>query len=65
VGVIIPTSQKTLIKQILNNPDTFDKKEVIVEGTVSNLQFKVSKAGNSYTTFSLIDKDYNSVKVFV
>ncbi|MCX8083182.1 MAG: exodeoxyribonuclease VII large subunit [bacterium] len=64
-GVIISAIQKTSIQQILNNPDLFNHNEVIVEGRISNLQFRVSKAGNAYTTFSLLDEGYNSIKVFV
>lgn len=63
--VFCEEAQRTTIKQIFNNPDLFDKKEVIVEGTVSGLKMKISKAGNAYTTFSLIDQNYNSINVFI
>lgn len=63
--IALPSTQKTPIKQILDNPTQFDQKEVLIEGKMSNLQLKVSKAGNSYSTFAISDKDYNSIKVFL
>ncbi|HOL21398.1 MAG TPA: DUF3127 domain-containing protein [bacterium] len=62
--VLSPLPEKTSIKQILDNPDKFHQKEVLIEGKISNLQLKVSKAGNSYVTFLVSDNYNNSIKVF-
>lgn len=43
----------TTVEQILKSPDSFHKKLVQVEGKVEDLQKKVSRAGNKYTTFKL------------
>ncbi|HRR96622.1 MAG TPA: hypothetical protein P5150_07860 [Candidatus Ratteibacteria bacterium] len=61
---LLSAPQKATIKEILNNPDTYNQKEVIVVGEVINLKPTISKKGNPYTTFSLIDDDYNALKVF-
>lgn len=44
---------KTTVEQILKAPDSFHKKLVQVEGKVEDLQRKVSRSGNKYTTFKL------------
>ncbi|MDD3725919.1 MAG: hypothetical protein PHI44_01805 [Candidatus Ratteibacteria bacterium] len=70
ISLVIPSilssaPQKATIKEILNNPDTYNQKEVIVVGEVINFKPTISKKGNPYTTFSLIDDDYNALKVFI
>jgi hypothetical protein len=55
----------TTVEKILGNRDLYDGKEVTVRGAVSNLKFKTSKAGNAYTTFSLVGKSGGSINVFV
>jgi len=62
---LLSAPQKTTIKEILDNPDTYNQKEVIVVGEVINFKPTISKKGNPYTTFSLIDDDYNALKVFI
>jgi hypothetical protein len=55
----------TTVENILGNRDLYDGKEVSVPGTVSNLKFKTSKAGNAYTTFSVVEKSRHSINVYV
>ena len=50
-------------KDILANPDRFDSQPVIITGTITNLQERVSRAGNSYYTFDLSDGK-QAVRVF-
>ncbi|MBA7536801.1 hypothetical protein ES705_29066 [subsurface metagenome] len=57
--------QEATVKEILDNPDSYDQREVKVAGKAVNLKLKVSKKGNAYTTFSLMDKDYKTLKVFM
>jgi len=57
--------QKTTIKEILNDPDFYHQKVVKVTGKIKNLRLKVSRKGNPYTTFRLMDKTGNSLKVFI
>lgn len=57
--------QKATVKEILDNPDSYDQREVKVEGKVVNLKLKVSKKGNAYTNFSLMDESYKTLKVFM
>ena len=63
--VVLASSQKLIVKQILKNPEKYDRKVVKVEGTVIRLKFKTSKKGNRYVTFSLMDEDGNTLKVFM
>ena len=70
LSLVIPvfalaSPQKATIKEILGNPDKYDQKVVKVEGKVVNLKLKVSKKGNPYTTFSLMDEEHNTLKVFI
>jgi hypothetical protein len=48
---------KTTVAAILEDPDRFHKKLVQVEGKVSDYKEKVSRAGNAYTTFKLVQQD--------
>ncbi|MCS7273639.1 MAG: hypothetical protein NZ550_05775 [Fimbriimonadales bacterium] len=50
------TPIKTSIAAILKDPDKFHRKLVQVQGTVSELKKKVSRAGNEYTTFKLVSE---------
>jgi hypothetical protein len=54
---------KTSPGEILSNPDRFDHQVVSVEGAVTNLQERVSKAGNAYYTFDLND-GRQAIRVF-
>jgi hypothetical protein len=56
--------ENTTVSSINVNASKFDGKEVCVEGSVSDLEFKTSKKGNPYTTFSVNDEIFNSVTVF-
>jgi len=64
-SLVFASPQKATIKDILDNPDKYDQKEVIVEGKVEKIKLTVSKKDNPYTTFNLIDDDYNGIKVFI
>lgn len=64
-SILFASSQKTTIKEILNNPDKYDQKIVDVEGKVINLKLKTSRKGNKYATFSLMDEEHNTLKVFI
>ena len=55
----------TTVEKILGDKDLYDGKEVTVPGSVSNLKFKTSKAGNEYTTFALVGKSGDSINVYV
>jgi cytochrome c-type biogenesis protein CcmE len=49
--------------EILANPDRFDGQTVTISGTITNLQERVSRAGNQYYTFDLSD-GRQAVRVF-
>lgn len=61
--IAIAQGIKTTVGDILSDPDKYDGKMVEVKGMVESLKFKVSKKGNPYTVFNLVDKGY-SVKIF-
>jgi len=48
---------------ILANPDRFDGQPVTIRGTVTNLQERVSRAGNPYYTLDLSDGK-QAIRVF-
>lgn len=50
-------------RAVMANPDHFDGKAIVMEGTVTNIFFKISRRGNPYYTFDLTD-GAGSVKVF-
>jgi hypothetical protein len=52
-------------EKIVTNKDSYDGKEVSVEGSVSNLKFKTSKGGNHYTTFVLVGESGGRINVFM
>lgn len=49
--------------EILANPDRFDGQSVTIRGTVTGLQERVSRAGNSYYTVDLSDGK-QAIRVF-
>ncbi len=49
--------------EILANPDRFDSQPVTIRGTVTNLQERVSRAGNPYYTLDLSDGK-QAIRVF-
>jgi len=55
---------ETTIEKILADKNSYDGKEVLVSGVVSNLKFKKSTGGNEYTTFSLTSESGKSIHVF-
>jgi hypothetical protein len=50
-------------RDIIANRDRFDGQPVTISGTITNLQERVSRAGNSYYTFDLSDGK-QAVRVF-
>lgn len=56
---------ETTVEKILADKDSYHGKEVTVSGTVSKLQFKTSKKGNEYTTFTLVGDSKDFIKVFI
>jgi hypothetical protein len=58
-GQVVNTSPT----DILANPDRFDGRLLTIGGTITNLQERVSRAGNSYYTFDLSDGK-QAVRVF-
>jgi len=56
---------ETTIERILADRDSYDGKEASASGIVSKIQFKTSKRGNDYTTFTLVGGSGGSVNVFI
>jgi hypothetical protein len=55
--------EKVSVAALLQNPERYDGKTVIVEGHITSYQEKFSRRGNPYTTFRLEDNGF-SVAVF-
>ncbi|MGE5444247.1 MAG: hypothetical protein ACM3SR_06525 [Ignavibacteriales bacterium] len=55
--------ENTTVSSINANASEFEGKEVCVEGSVSELEFKTSKKGDPYTTFSVNDEYLQSLTV--
>ncbi len=55
--------EKVSVAALLQNPERYDGKTVIVEGQITSYQEKFSRRGNPYTTFRLEDNGF-SVAVF-
>jgi hypothetical protein len=51
------------VRAILDDPDRFDGQPVTLRGTITNLRERVSRRGNAYYTFDLLDGD-RSLRVF-
>jgi hypothetical protein len=49
--------------EILANPDRFDSQPVTIRGTITNLEERVSRAGNPYYTLDLSDGK-QAIRVF-
>lgn len=52
------------ISEILSNKEIYDGKKVRVSGKVYGVKKKISKFGNEYTTFTLVD-DSNRINIFI
>lgn len=50
-------------REIVANPDRFDGQPVTINGTITNLQERVSRAGNPYYTLDLSDGK-QAIRVF-
>jgi len=56
-------AQVVTISEILNDPDKYHLKTVLVKGEVLDVKHKVSKRGNPYTIFALSDGT-SAIKIF-
>ncbi len=56
--------ENTTVSAMIVNASKFDGKEVCVEGSVSELEFKTSNTGAAYTTFSVNDENFQSQTVY-
>ena len=54
---------KSSPSELLANADRFDRQTVTISGTITNLQERVSRAGNPYYTLDLSDGE-QAVRVF-
>ena len=57
-------AKKVSVQQILSNPDKYDGQEVSLQGKVTKIRPKVSKKGNEYATFTLIDESGKGMNIF-
>jgi cytochrome c-type biogenesis protein CcmE len=64
LSAIAFAAEKVAIADLLNKTDDFDKKTVLVVGKVDNFKAKVSKAGNPYFTFKLLDDKDNKLSIY-
>ncbi len=64
IGLAGPTPAQDHIGDILARPDSFDGREVVVQGTASAVDPRTSRRGNDYFTFRLSDETGTSLKVF-
>lgn len=55
----------TTVEKIITNKDSFDGKQISVEGTVVNLKFRAANFQESYTTFTLVGESGGGVNVFI
>ena len=62
-AIVAAQAASTSPSEILANPDRFDRQTVTMSGTITNLQERVSRAGNQYYTFDLSD-GRRAVRVF-
>jgi len=63
--ILLASPPKVKISQIINNPDKYHNQYISVEGYIENIKQKISQKGNRYTTFSISDREGNSLKVFL
>lgn len=63
-GQLAQALEEVTISRILESPDSYDGKEVLVIGVITNLRLKTSKAGRDYTTFSLKGEEGKSLNIF-
>lgn len=64
IGFVVPALARDRIGDILARPDTFDGREVVLEGKASAVDPRTSRRGNDYFTFRLSDETGTSLKVF-
>ena len=55
----LTAKQETVtVTTLMQQKERYDQKAVTVAGTIFNYQEKISRKGNSYTTFVLIERPY-------
>lgn len=64
IGFVVPALARDRIGDILARPDTFDGREVVLEGKASAVDPRTSRRGNDYFTFRISDETGTSLKVF-
>ena len=57
-------AEKVSIQAVLSNPDSYDHKEVTIEGKATKVRPRVSRKGNEYTTLTLIDDSGKGMNIF-
>jgi hypothetical protein len=63
---VTPEKQKpveTPAGKIVADKDSYDGKEVLVSGKISNLKFKTARGGKNYTTFVLVGESGGRINV--
>jgi len=60
---VYANAQVQTVSEILNYPDKYHLKTVLVKGEVLDAKHKVSKRGNPYTVFALSDGT-SAIKIF-
>ncbi|MGI9534075.1 MAG: hypothetical protein ACR2NW_03920 [Thermodesulfobacteriota bacterium] len=51
-------------EELVTNPSEYDKKEIIVEGTINKLKFTTADGGKPYTLFKITDDKNNMLHVY-
>jgi len=62
---VFSAPEKATIKQVVDDPASYDQQPIVVEGVITKIKLHLSRAGNSYSTFLLSDDSHNSIKVFL
>jgi len=63
--ILLASPSKVKIIEVIKNPDKYDNQIISIEGYIQNIKQKISQRGNRYTTFSISDREGNSLKVFL
>jgi len=57
-------AEKVSVQEIISNPDKYDGQEVTLQGKANKVRPRVSKKGNEYTTFTLMDGSGKGMNIF-
>jgi hypothetical protein len=63
-GLSVCPAEDTTPEKIITKKDSYDRKQVSVKGTVSNLKFKTANVKDDYTTFILVGEKGGRINVF-